>query len=177
MKKLVVIICLLAVSFGIKAQKYACIDSDYILGNMSEYVDAQAELDKLALEWQKEIEVMFKSVDSLYRRFESESAMLPDNIKKMRQQQIIEAEKDAKNMQKKRFGKDGDLFKKRTELVKPIQDRVFTAIEEYAKEKAYAFVFDKAGDITIVYTDPKFDINDEIMQRLGVVAKEDKTEE
>src|SRR5574344_604638 len=151
MKKLIVVLCLLAFTFGVKAQKYAYIDSDYILGNMSEYVDAQAELDKLALEWQKEIELMFKSVDSLYRRFETEAAMLPDNMKKMRQQQIIDAEKEAKDMQKKRFGKDGDLFKKRTELVKPIQDRVFTAIEEFAKERAYAFVFDKAGAMTIVY--------------------------
>jgi len=174
MKKLLALVCLAALTFSVQAQKYACIDSDYILNNMTEYIDAQAELDRMAVEWQKEIDKMFKNVDSLYRRFEVEAPMLPDNMKEMRKQQIIEAEKEAKDLQKKRFGKDGDLFKKRMDLIKPIQDRVFTTIEDYAKEKAYAFVFDKAGAMTILYVDSKFDISEAIMQRLGVVAKSSK---
>jgi len=172
MKKILVLVWLFVLVLNAQAQKYACIDSDYILNNMTQYIDAQAELDKIAVEWQKEIDKMFKSVDSLYRRFEVEAPMLPDNMKEMRKQQIIEAEKEAKDLQKKRFGKDGDLFKKRMDLIKPIQDRVFTTIEDYAKEKAYAFVFDKAGAMTILYVDSKFDINEAVMQRLGVVARE-----
>ena len=171
MKKLMALICFATFAFNVQAQRYACIDSDYILNNMTEYIDAQAELDRMAVEWQKEIDKMFKGVDSLYRRFEVEAPMLPDNMKEMRKQQIIEAEKEAKDLQRKRFGKDGDLFKKRMDLIKPIQDRVFTSIEDYAKEKAYAFVFDKAGAMTILYVDPKFDISEAVMQRLGVVAK------
>lgn len=150
------------------SQKYAYIDSEYILGNVPEYKEAQAELDRIAALWQKEIETKFKSIDSMYKSYQVEAITLPDNLKKNREDQIIAAEQDAKNLQKRRFGKDGDLFKKREELVKPIQDKVFAAIEEYAKEKGYAFVFDVSGAMTIVYADEKFDINDAILEKLGI---------
>lgn len=150
------------------SQKYAYIDSEYILGNVPEYKEAQAELDRIAALWQKEIEAKFKSIDSMYKSYQVEAITLPDNLKKNREDQIIAAEQDAKNLQKRRFGKDGDLFKKREELVKPIQDMVFAAIEEYAKEKGYAFVFDVSGAMTIVYADEKFDINDAILEKLGI---------
>jgi len=166
---LVLLFALLSMSsFG---QRYAYIDSEYILGNMSDYTEAQAELDRIAAQWQKEIEVKFQTIDSMYKRYQVESITLPEKMKKSREDAIIAAEKDAKDLQKKRFGKDGDLFKKREELVKPIQDKVFTAIDEYAREKGYAFVFDVAGNMTIVYADSKWDINKEIMQKLGVSAK------
>ncbi|HNW68424.1 MAG TPA: OmpH family outer membrane protein [Bacteroidales bacterium] len=158
-------------------QKYAYIDSEYILGNMPDYVEAQAELDRIAAQWQKEIEAQFKSIDSMYKKYQVEQITLPDGMKKKREEAIIAAEQDAKNLQKKRFGKDGDLFKKREELVKPIQDRVFTAIDEYAKEKGYAFIFDVAGSMTIIYADPKWDINDQIMQKLGISAEKEESEE
>jgi outer membrane protein len=158
------------------AQKYAYIDSEYILGNMPEYVEAQAELDRLAAEWQKEIEVQFTRIDSMYKKYQVESITLPANMKKKREEAIIAAEKEAKDLQKKRFGKDGDLFKKREELVKPIQDRVFTAIDEYAKDRGYAFIFDTAGSMNIVYADPKWDINEEIMNKLGVTPSESTPE-
>ncbi len=150
------------------SQKYAYIDSEYILGNVPEYKEAQAELDRIAALWQKEIEAKFKTIDSMYKSYQVEAITLPDNLKKNREDQIIAAEQDAKNLQKRRFGKDGDLFKKREELVKPIQDKVFSAIEEYAKEKGYAFVFDVSGAMTIVYADEKFDINDAILEKLGI---------
>lgn len=159
------------------SQKYAYIDSEYILGNMPEYVEAQAELDRLSIEWQKEIEAMFKSIDSMYRKYQVDEITLPDNMKKKRQEAIINAEKEAKNLQKKRFGTDGDLFKKREELVKPIQDKVFAAIDEYAKDRGYAFVFDTAGSMTIIYADAKWDINEQIMNKLGVAAPTGKDED
>jgi len=155
-------------------QKYAYIDSEYILSNMPDYTEAQAELDRIATVWQKEIEAKFTKIDSMYKKYQVESITLPEKIKKSREEAIIKAENDAKELQKRRFGKDGDLFKKREELVKPIQDRVFTAIEEYAKERGYAFVFDVAGSMTIVYADPKWDINDQIMQKLGISASNNK---
>ena len=162
---------------SVYGQKYAYIDSEYILGNMPDYVEAQAELDRLSIEWQKEIEAQFKSIDSMYRKYQVDEITLPDNMKKKRQEAIINAEKEAKNLQKKRFGTDGDLFKTREELVKPIQDNVFTAIEEYAKDKGYAFVFDTAGSMTIIYADAKWDINEQIMNKLGVAAPTDKDED
>ncbi|MDR3048005.1 MAG: OmpH family outer membrane protein [Bacteroidales bacterium] len=168
---IVFVITLTITGFG---QKYAYIDSEYILGNMPEYIEAQAELDRIAANWQKEIEVRFKSIDSMYKKFQVEAITLPEKMKKSREESIISAEKDAKDLQKKRFGKDGDLFKKREELVKPIQDRVLTAINEYAKDKGYAFVFDTSGAMTIVYADPKWDINDAIMQKLGITVSKDE---
>ena len=159
-----------ATSFG---QKYAYIDSEYILSNMPEYTEAQAELDRIAVEWQKEIEAQFKKIDSMYKKYQVEAITLPETMKQKRDNAIIAAEAAAKDLQKKRFGKDGDLFKKREELVKPIQDRVFTAIEEYAKERGFAFVFDTAGSMTIVYADAKWDINDQVMQRLGISITRD----
>ncbi len=169
MKKLL-LISLLVLSVGAYAQKYAYIDSEYILSNMPSYVEAQAELDRLSVNWQKEIEAKFKEIDDMYRKYQQDAVLLPEDAKVKRQNEIINAESEAKELQKKRFGTDGDLYKKREELIKPIQDRVFTAIEEYARERAYAFVFDKAGDMTIVYADSKYDINDAILAKLGVVA-------
>lgn len=152
------------------SQKYAYIDSEYILSNMPDYEEAQAELDRIAVQWQNEIEAQFKSIDSMYKKYQVEAITLPDKMKKSREEAIIAAEKAAKDLQKKRFGKDGDLFKKREELVKPIQDRVFTAITDYARDRGYAFVFDVAGDMTIVYADPKWDINEQVLQKLGVTV-------
>jgi outer membrane protein len=129
------------------------------------------------VEWQNEIEKQFKSIDSMYKKYQVEAITLPEKMKKNREDAIIAAEQAAKNLQKKRFGTDGDLFKKREELVKPIQDRVFTAIQEYAKDRGFAFVFDVAGDMTIVYADPKWDINDQIMQKLGISPNHGNDEE
>ena len=153
-------------------QRNAYIDSEYILSNVPEYKEAQKELDRLAANWQKDIEKRFASIDSMYKKYQVEAITLPDNLKQKREEAIIKAEEAAKDLQKKRFGKDGDLFKKREELVKPIQDRVFNAIESIAKEKNYTFVFDVAGSMTIVYADPKVDLNDQVMQRLGIAVKD-----
>lgn len=165
------------ISFPLFSQKYAYIDSEYILSNMPDYTEAQAELNRLAVEWQNEIEAQFKSIDSMYKKYQVEAITLPEKMKKSREDAIIAAEQAAKNLQKKRFGTDGDLYKKREELIKPIQDRVFSAIEEYAKDRGFAFVFDVAGDMTIVYADPKWDINDQIMQKLGISANATEDEE
>jgi len=173
MKKILLLLALtLTVALSAFSQnRYGYIDSEYILGNIPEYKEAQRELDRLAANWQKDIENKFASIDSMYKKYQVEAITLPENLKQKREEAIIKAEQDAKDLQKKRFGKDGDLFKKREEFVKPIQDRVFNAIEAIAKDKGYAFVFDVAGSMTIVYADPKFDLNDLVMQRLGIAVK------
>ena len=178
MKKIIITAVLMAfLALPMFGQKYAYIDSEYILSNMPDYVEAQAELDRIAVEWQQEIEKEFAKIDSMYKKYQTEVITMPENMKQKREEAIINAEKAAKDLQKKRFGKDGDLTKKREELVTPIQDRVFTAIDEYAKEKGYAFVFDVAGSMTIIYADPKWDINDQIMQKLGVTARDDSDDD
>jgi len=150
------------------AQKMACVDTKYILENIGEYRDAQAKLDALSIQWQKEIETKLAEIDKLYKNFQAEAVLLPEEVKNKRQEEIINKEKEVKELQKKRFGAEGDLFKKRQELIKPIQDKVYNAIEEYASEKNYTMIFDKAGGgATVLYVNPKNEISDEILKKLG----------
>lgn len=176
MKKLILTsVIALLMSFQGIAQKYACVDTQYILDNMPDYKGAQAELDKISIDWQKEIEKKFTEIDQMYKKFQADAVLLPEDMKKKREEEIINAEKEAKELQKKRFGNNGDLFKKRQELIKPIQDKVFNAIEEYARSKNYSFIFDKAGALTIIYADSKLDISDEILEKLGITPQNNNT--
>lgn len=163
-------LALLLASFSF-AQKYAYVDSEYILNNIPEYTDAQDYLDDLAIEWQKEIEDKFAEVDKLYKDYQAESILLPEEIKTQKENEIIQKEKEAKELQKKRFGKDGDLFKKRIELVQPIQEKVYNAIEEIATTRNYAFILDKAAGATVLYADAKFDLSDDVLDEIGSVMQ------
>lgn len=168
MKKFIfTVIILSAVIFAVQAQKFAYVDTQYILENISEYRDAQDQLDKLSVDWQKEVEGKFAEVDKLYKAFQTESPLLPDDIKTKREEEIVSKEREAKELQKQRFGKNGDLFKKRQELIKPIQDKVYEAIEDLATSQGLAMVFDKAGSVTLLYTNSKYDRSDEVLSKLG----------
>ena len=167
MKNYLIVLLLSVLSLGGYAQKYACVDTEYILSNVPEYKQAQKELEEVSVQWQKEVEVKFQAVDRLYKAFQAEAVILPADLKAQKENEIIAAEKEAKNLQKQRFGNDGDLAKKRSELVKPIQDRIYNAIEKVAQEKNYSVVFDKAGGATILYVDNKTDISDLVLAELG----------
>jgi outer membrane protein len=177
MKKVILTAVLIfAVSAASFAQKYAFVDTDYILRNIPEYTDAQDILDELASEWQKEIEDMFAEVDIMYKEYQAEAVLLPEDMKRQKENEIIQLEKEAKALQKKRFGVDGDLQKKRQELVQPIQEKVFNAIEEIANTRNYAFVFDKASGASILYAQTKFDISDDVLDEIGSVMQTVKKE-
>ncbi|MFA6200094.1 MAG: OmpH family outer membrane protein [Bacteroidales bacterium] len=167
MKKLVVLLFCILSTTVIFAQKFACVDSEYILSNMPEYKQAQKELDDLSVQWQREVESKFQAVDKLYKAFQAESVLLPEELKSKKENEIIAAEKEAKDLQKQRFGNTGDLTKKRSELVKPIQDKIYNAIEKIAQEKSYSIIFDKASGATILYVDAKTDVSDLILAELG----------
>jgi outer membrane protein len=152
-------------------QKYAFVDTDYILHNIPEYTDAQALLDDLANEWQKEIEKKFMEIDKLYKDYQAEAVLLPEDLKKQKENEIIQKEKEAKDLQKKRFGKDGDLFKKRIELVQPIQENIYNAIQDIADIRNYAFIFDKASGSSILFADAKYDISDDVLDEIGTVMQ------
>lgn len=168
------VIFITATAFFSYAQKYAYVDTDYIMENIPEYGAAQEKLNELSVEWQKEIEGKFAEIDKLYKSYQSESVLLPEDLKRQREEEIIKKEREAKELQKKRFGQEGDLFKNRQELIKPIQDKVYNAIEDIANTKGYAFVFDKAGNMTMLFASPKFDLSDEVLRKIGNVV--DKTE-
>ena len=154
-------------SFG---QKFAYVDTKYILDNISEYKAAQTELDKISVEWQKEIEAQYAAIDKLYKSFQAEQILLTAEMKRKREDEIIRKEKEAKGLQKKRFGVDGDLYKKRQELIKPIQDKVYAAIKEIATIGNYALILDKAGDLNILYSDAKYDKSEEVLNKMGYKA-------
>lgn len=148
-------------------QKFAYIDTEYILNNIPSYKTAQDQLDKLSENWQKEVEALYAEVDKMYRNYQSEKVLLTEEMKKKREEEIMAKEKEAKELQKKYFGQDGALFKKRDELIKPIQDEVYKAVKELAIEGGYSIIFDSSAGASILYTDPKLDKSDVILQKLG----------
>jgi outer membrane protein len=149
------------------AQKFAYVDTEYILAHIPEYKQAQAELDKTSVGWQKEIEAKYAEIDKLYKAFQSEQILLTEDMKKKREADIVGKEKEVKDIQKQHFGVDGDLFKKRQELVKPIQDKVYNAVKELAEKQNYSVIFDKASEMTMLYTNPKYDKSDDVLTSLG----------
>lgn len=150
------------------SQKFAFVDTEYILNNIPAYESAQEQLDQLSIDWQKEIEKLYAEIDKMYKDFQAEKVLLTEEMKQKREDAIIKKEKDAKELQKKYFGKDGSLFKKRQELVKPIQDEIFSAVKEIATNGNYAIIFDTAGGgMSILFADPKYDKSDEVLEKLG----------
>jgi outer membrane protein len=149
------------------AQKYAYVDTDFILGKLPAYVAAQEQLDKLSQKYQKELETLHAELDQIYKDYQAEVVLLSQDMKRKREEQIVNKEKEYKRLQRQYFGPEGDLAKKREALVKPVQDDVFNAIQAIAEQGAYSIVFDKAGSMTMIYTNPKFDLSDQVLQKLG----------
>jgi outer membrane protein len=162
-------LCLLTGSSN--AQKFAYVDTKYILDNISAYKSAQEQLDKLSVEWQQEIETKYAQIDKLYKAFQAEQILLTEEMKRKRQEEIVRKERDAKDLQKKRFGVGGDIHKKRQELIKPIQDKIYEVIKEIATNGNYGVIFDKAGTATMLYTDPKYDKSEMVLNKLGYKAR------
>ena len=168
MKKLLIISSLILLGFtGLYSQKYAFVDTDYILGNIPSYKAAQEQIDKQSKEWQNEIELKFTDIEKMYNDFQAEKILLTDDLKQKRENEIRQKEKAARDLQKKYFGPEGDLFKKREELIKPIQDEVYNAVKTIALEGNYAVIFDTSSGPSILFSDPKYDKSDEVLQKLG----------
>jgi outer membrane protein len=169
MKKIILAFCFATAScIAISAQKYAIIDTRYILDKMPDYKTAQTQLDETAAQWQKDIDAMQTNLDKMYVDFDAEKVMLSDELKKKREDQLFLKEKELRDLQRKRFGFEGDLFKKRQELIKPIQDKVYNAVQKMAVSRGYDFVLDKSEGITIIFADPKLDKSEDVLKDLGV---------
>ncbi len=169
MKKLLFALCLfMSVAFTSTAQRYAIIDSRYILEKLPEYKESQTKLDQFSTQWQQEIEKKQADLDRMYKDYDAEQVMLTDVLKKKRQDELYNREKEVRDLQKRRFGFEGDLFRKRQELIKPIQDRVYITIQKLAVERSYDFILDKSEGITVIFADPKLDRSDDVLKYLGV---------
>lgn len=164
---LITIVAFLSCSLASMAQKYAYVDSEYILENIPAYTAAQEQLDKLSAQYQKELETIQAEIEKMYNSFRSESVLLSDDMKRKREDVIVSKEKDYRALQQKYFGREGELFKKRQGLVKPIQDDIFNAIKDIADEGSYAVVFDKAGGLSMIYTNSKYDLSDQVLAKMG----------
>ena len=169
-KTLILVLLTLALAPAAVAQKYACVNTDYILKSMPDYTAAQRRLDKYVADWQKELQEKQDELDALRDEYEQESYLLPDNLKRRRQEELKEKEAALKALQHQRFGPEGDLDKKRAELLKPVQDRVYNTIERIANEKNYAFILDKSGSATLLFVSAKYDISDQVLDMLGYKA-------
>jgi outer membrane protein len=170
MKKLLfVALMVLGTIMSVEAQqRYAVIDTKYILERIPAYKEADAKLKLIGEQWQKEIDDLQVQLDKMYKNYESEQFMLTEALKKKREDELFEKEKQVRDLQKKRFGYEGDLFKERQRLIKPVQDKVYDAIQKIATSRSYDFVLDKSEGITIIFADPKLDKSDDVLKELGI---------
>jgi outer membrane protein len=166
-KTIILFLAIFLISFTGFAQKFAYVDTEYILSRIPTFKAAQEQLDRIAAQYQVEIEEKYKELEKLFQTFQNEKVLLTEEMKRKREDEIIEREKVAKDLQMRYFGRDGMLFKKREELVKPIQDQVFNAVKELATEGGFAIIFDSAGSANMLYTNPRYDKSDEVLQKLG----------
>ena len=167
-KILIAALSIMLLSTAVQAQKYAIIDTRYILDKMPDYKVAQTQLDEVANSWQKDIDGKQADLDKMYQNFEAEQVMLTEELRKKREDQLYNKEKELRDLQRKRFGFEGDLFKKRQELIKPIQDKVYNAVQKMAVTRGYDFVLDKSEGITIIFADPKLDKSEDVLKDLGI---------
>ncbi len=168
MKKIIVLTMLvLATTFSGVAQKFAFVDSEYIRNNIPAFTAAQQQLDKLSEGWEKEVADGYAAVETMYKDYQAEVVLLSQDQKKKREEAIITKEKEVKDLQNKYFGMEGELYKKREELVKPIQDEILKAIKEISVEGSYAVIFDTSTGSNILFANPKYDLSDQVLQKLG----------
>lgn len=157
------------------AQKFAYVDTEYILSLLPDYKSAQKKLNEIAEKWQAEVDQKYADIDKMYKEYQAEKILLTPEQQKLREDEIINKEKEAKKFQQDKFGYEGELFKKRQELIKPIQDKVFEAIQKIAKEEGLDFIFDKSSDMTMLFSNAKYDKSDNVLEQLGVSpTKEEK---
>ena len=152
-------------------QKIVYVDSEYIMENIPEYGDAQEELNALSAKWQKEVKAVYDKVSEMYSKYQTEMLLLSEDQKRAREQAIVDKEQEAKNLQMQYFGSEGQLYQKRTELIQPIQEKVYTAMKELAQTKNYAFILDLASGTSILYASDKNDVSDDVLDQLGNVMQ------
>jgi outer membrane protein len=168
MKKILYLLIILLLSnLDSYSQKFAYIDTDYILNKIPEFKQAQDKLDAFSVQWQKEIEDKYADVDAMYRSYQQEQVLLTEPMKNKREEAIMSKENEAKDLQNKYFSPQGDLYMKRQELIKPIQDKIYDAVQQLANNNKYAIIFDSSSDLIMLYTNPNLDKSDKILEILG----------
>jgi outer membrane protein len=176
MKKTIFLLILTLISFHSISQKFGYIDSEYITSKMPEYKQAEEAILKYSEKWVQDIQTKYSELDKMRQQFQQEEILMTPEIKRERQKNIEDKENEIKELNNKIFGMNGTLTQKRKELMKPILDDIYKACEKVARQKQLMFIFDKASDLTMIYTDPRHDYSDFVMDVLGISTKEEKTE-
>ena len=168
MKKILLsVIVLIAFSISGMAQKFALVDMEYILKNIPNYEMANEQLNQVSKKWQVEVEKSFQEAQNMYKNYQSELVFLSEDMKKKKEEEIVAKEKVANELKKKYFGQDGELFKKRESLMRPIQEEIYNAIKQVSEEKGYQMVMDRASSTNIIFASPRIDISNEVLVKLG----------
>lgn len=160
-------IAIMACSVGAFAQKFALVDMEYVLKNIPAYEMANEQLNQVSQRWQKEVDDLSKEAQTLYKNFQSDMVFLTDDQKKKKEEEIMAKEKSVTELRYKYFGPQGELFKKRESLIKPIQDEIYTAVKKVSEERGYQVIFDRASSQSIIFASPKIDISNEVLAKLG----------
>ena len=167
MKKILIMFALLLSTVGVSAQKFALLDMDYILKSIPAYERANEQLNQMSKKWQAEVEALQTEAQTLYKNYQDNVVFLSNEQKKARQEEIVAKEKQAADLKKTYFGPEGELFKKRSALMNPIQEEIYQAVSEVAEQRGYQLILDRASDTGIIFASPKVDISDEVLQKLG----------
>ncbi len=166
-KKILMMVAFMAMAIGAHAQKFALVDMEYIFKNIPAYERANEQLNQVSKKWQAEVEALSVEAQTLYKNYQNEVVFLSQEQKKARQDAIMAKEKEAAELKKKYFGPEGELFKKRTSLMTPIQDEIYNAVKDIADLRGYQLVLDRASDAGIIFGSPKIDISNEVLEKLG----------
>ena len=168
MNKLFLISCLLVVcAWMADAQKYALIDMEYILKNIPAYEMTNEQLSQVSKKWQNEVDALQQEAQNMYKTYQSDLVFLSAEMKTKREEEIVKKEQEAQDLKRKYFGADGELYKKRESLMKPIQDEIYNAVKEISEDKGYQLVIDRASAMSIIFASPKIDISNEVLVKLG----------
>jgi outer membrane protein len=167
MKKTLMIALLAVTAMTASAQKFALMDMEYILKNVPAYERANEQLNQVSKKWQAEIEALNTEAATMYKNYQNEVVFLSQEQKTKKQEEIMQKEKEASDLKRKYFGPEGELFKKRTSLMTPIQDEIYNAVKDISEQRGYSLVIDRAADAGIIYGSPKIDISNEVLQKLG----------
>lgn len=167
-KKIILTLAIILVT-GVSAfaQRFAYVDSEYILKHIPEYVSAQKQLEDMSVKWQQEVDARYGSIERMYKSYQQDQVMLSEEMRKKREDEIVQKERETKEFQKKIFGFEGDLYKERLKLVKPIQERVSKAIQAVAESQNLDIVLDKGSEVTFLYSNPRLDKSNDVITRLG----------
>ena len=166
-KTLILLLAVIGCSLAASAQKFALVDMEYVLKNVPSYEMAGEQLNQISQRWQKEVEAITREAETMYKNYQADMVFLTDEQKKQREAEIVAKEKEAVELRNKYFGPEGELYKKRQSLMKPIQDDVYNAIKKVAEERGYQVIFDRASSTDIVFASPRIDVSNEVLEKLG----------